>query len=490
MNRDLRPHQVEALRLLRQSIASGHKRPVLMMPTGAGKTLTAAAIVEGARAKGNRVVFTVPALELVDQTVAAFGEEGIADIGVSQANHVMTDWRKPVQIASVQTLARRSEFPMTNIVVVDECHVTYRVVHKWMTERPDLIFVGLSATPWAKGMGRQWDDLLIPTSTQGLIDAGFLSPFRVFGPTEPDLSKVSIRAGDYAEDELSTVMSTPELVGDVVATWLKLGENRSTLCFAVDRAHARKLQDEFLAAGVRCAYVDAYTEKPERELIRTAFQMGEIKIIVNVGVLTTGVDLDVRCLILARPTRSEILFTQIVGRALRTAPGKSDALVLDHTGTTQHLGFVTDISHSTLDVGREARSCSSARERPTPLPKKCPACSFLKPAGVHVCPACGFAPQRQSDIEATAGDLVQLKGKARVPSRAEKQRFYSGLVWYAENRGYQRGWVANQFKKKFGVWPREMHFISAPPDATCSGWVTAQAIAYKKAMKKAERHAA
>lgn len=490
MNRDLYPHQIEAIAMLRATLGSGKRRPVLQLPTGAGKTLTAAAIIESARAKGSRVVFTVPAIELIDQTLEKFGAEGIEDIGVIQGDHILTDWRKPVQVASVQTLALRKELPGATFVIVDEAHRTYRVIERWMAERPDLIFIGMSATPWARGMARHWDSLLIPTTLQKLIDAGYLSPFRVFGPSEPDLSNVHTVAGDYHEGELAEVMAEPKLTADIVATWLRQGENRPTLCFAVDRAHARKLQDEFQAAGVPTAYLDGYSDKPTREAVRRGFHDGGIRVVCNVGVLTTGVDWDVRALILARPTKSEMLYVQIIGRALRPAPGKADALILDHTGTTQRLGFVTDIGHALLDGGKP-RTNSGSRPKPERLPSKCPVCSCLKPAGIHKCPACGFAPERQSTVEAVDGELVMLKGKVRKPNRGELQKFYSGLLWYVEDRGYSKGWAANQYRAKFGVWPRSLHDVSAPPDAACRGWVTSQAIAFRKKMEKlGGRHAA
>ncbi|HWA17735.1 MAG TPA: DEAD/DEAH box helicase [Devosia sp.] len=484
MNSELRPHQIEGIAMLRRALAAGTKHPILQMPTGAGKTVVAAAIVEGARRKGNRVVFTVPAIELIDQTVAAFGSEGIDGIGVIQGDHILTDWGRPVQVASVQTLAQRKDMPSATIVVVDEAHRTYRVIERWMKERPDLIFIGLTATPWARGMAKTWDALLVPVRMQQLIDQGYLAPMRVFGPSEPDLSKVSTVAGDYHEGELSEVMSSPLLVADVVATWLKLGEDRPTICFAVDRAHARKLSAEFVAAGVTCAYMDGFTEKEERDTIRRAFHDGRVKVVCNVGVLTTGVDWDVRCLVLARPTKSEILFVQIVGRALRPAEGKVDALILDHSATTLRLGFPTDIHHDALDDGSLRGSSQRVRERVVSLPKKCPSCSYLKPAGVHVCPECGFAPQRQSKIEAVGGELVQMRTKPRKPTRQEQQRFWSGLLWFTEDRGYSRGWASHKYKSKFGVWPRGMHDYSAPPDATCRGFVTASQIAFAKSKGK------
>ena len=121
MKRELRPHQTRAIELLRQSLGSGKRRPVLQAPTGFGKTLLAAAVVEGALAKQKRVIFTVPALSLVDQTVKAFWDEGIRDVGVIQGTNAMTDWSRPVQVASVQTLQRRP-IPEADVVMIDECH--------------------------------------------------------------------------------------------------------------------------------------------------------------------------------------------------------------------------------------------------------------------------------------------------------------------------------------------------------------------------------
>jgi superfamily II DNA or RNA helicase len=343
--RELWPHQTLAIDLLWRAMAEGHRRPMLMMPTGSGKTDTAIDIVKRARAKNRRVVFTVPAIELIDQTVTRFDTGGISDIGVIQAQHPLTNSDMPVQVASVQTLTRR-KLPDTDLVIVDEAHRAHKIVFDWMRRHERLPFIGLSATPWTKGLGKYYDALVIGATTRQLIRDGFLSDFLVFAPTHPDLSGVRTVAGDYAEDELAEAMDKPQLTADVVSTWMKLGENRPTLCFAVNRAHARSLVKDFSLAGVACAYVDGDTDRAERTRVRRAFEAGQIKVVVNIGVLTTGVDWDVRCLILARPTKSEILYTQIIGRGLRTAAGKKDCLILDHSDTTLNLGFVTDIHHT------------------------------------------------------------------------------------------------------------------------------------------------
>ena len=304
--KELRPHQVRAIDMLRQSLARKNRRVVMQGPTGFGKTLVASKIIDLARAKGNRVIFTAPAISLIDQTVTAFEREGIDGIGVMQANHPRTDRFAPVQIASVQTLARR-EIPDASLIIVDECHIRSAAIESLMDERQDVFFVGLSATPWARGMGLRWQDLVIPTTIGELIGQGFLSQFVAYAPDVPDLSGVKVQGGDYVESGLEAVMGDAALMGSVVETWLSRGENRPTLCFAVNRAHAADLQASFERQGIATGYVDANTDMVERERINRKFRDGEIKIICSVRTMTTGVDLPVSCIIDAAPTKSEML---------------------------------------------------------------------------------------------------------------------------------------------------------------------------------------
>lgn len=480
----LRPHQERAMTMLRQSLARGFRRPMVQAPTGMGKTVLASHIVSGARAKNNRVCFVVPSLSLIDQTVQSFWSDGIRDIGVIQADHPMTNYACPVQVASVQTLARRNHNRLEfDVVVVDEAHVLHKSLIRWMQDWSQIPFIGLSATPWTRGLGKYYDDLIVASTTQDLIDAGYLSDFRVFAPSHPDLSGVKTVAGDYHEGQLSDVMRGGTLVGDIVSTWIKHGESRPTLAFCVDRAHAQRVQKEFLASGVHCGYVDAYTSREDRQVIADQFHRGELQVVANVGVLTVGVDWDVRCIVLARPTKSEILFTQIIGRGLRTAEGKRDCLILDHSDTHLRLGFVTDITHSTLNTGKPNES--GTHEREAPKPKKCAKCAYLKPAGTHACPSCGFAPEKQSEIEPVDGELTEMSKRQAKLNREltpdQKAEFYGGLVSYGRSKGYKPGWSANQYREKFGVWPNK--FKNAPavePNHAVIGWIRHQQIRYAK----------
>lgn len=488
MLRPLRPHQEHAIEALKNSLRTGHKRPMLQAPTGFGKTLTAAHIIQAALNKGKRVVFTVPALSLVDQTVEAFAREGITCVGVMQGHHPLTDHTQPVQICSVQTLAKRQR-PHADLVLIDEAHLMFKSLLDWMadTEWADTPFIGMSATPWARGLGKHYDDLLVAARVGELIDAEYLSPFEVYAPSEPDLSSVSTVAGDFKQDELAEACDKAALVGDVIETWLKRGEDRPTLCYAVNRAHAEHLQQRFVEAGVSAAYVDCYTDRQERERIFGDFTEGRTRVICNVGALTTGVDLDVRCIVDAKPTKSEALFVQTVGRGLRTAPGKDKLIVLDHAGNHLRLGMVTDIHHDNLDDGEPRRAGKSKAEKPVQLPRLCDCCKAVMPREAKACPACGDVREAKSAVAIRDGELVALGLRAKAkwtPTVDEQIAFFAELRWIGQERGYSPGWAANKFKEKFGVWPNDQRLQFAgprEPSLKTKQWVRSRQIAYAKA---------
>jgi superfamily II DNA or RNA helicase len=487
----LRPlflHQERALEALRQSLLSGHKRPLLQAPTGFGKTLTAAHIIARALDKGRRVIFTVPALSLVDQTVDAFEREGITSIGVMQGFHWRTDHTQPVQVASVQTMARRQK-PDAGLVIIDEAHLMFKSVHEWMDDPAwaDIPFVGLSATPWSRGLGKHYDDLIVAARTGDLIDAGYLSKFIVFAPSEPNLSSVHTVAGEYHQGELADASNTNVLVGDVITTWLARGEDRPTLCYGVNRAHAEHLQQRFIEAYIAAEFIDCYTDLSERERIFSRFRAGQTRIICNVGTLTTGIDLDVRCIIDAKPTKSEILFVQTIGRGLRTAPGKDNLIVLDHAGNHLRLGLVTDIHYDKLDYGEMRKAGDERGEKAAALPRLCECCKAIMPREAKVCSVCGTMREAKSAVTHTDDDLVELgagRKSSAVTTVADMMRFNAELRWIAREREYSDGWTSHKFKEKFGIWPNNARVKLAeptPPSLKTKQWVRSRQIAFAKA---------
>lgn len=481
--RGLRPHQTKAIEMLRQSIGLGNKRVVLQAGTGFGKTITAAKIIESALAKGKRVLFTVPRLSLVDQTVTEFMREGITDIGVIQANHPRTNALARVQVASVQTLARRDVGTDFGLVLVDEAHETFEIITKMMADMPDVHFVGLSATPWAKGMGLIWQDLVQPITLGELIDGGFLSKFTAYAPDIPDLSGVKTIAGDYAEGETAEVMAGKALMASVVQTWLEKGENRPTLLFGVNCAHARQMYDQFLAAGVSAGYCDAQVDSVERQILGRRFRSGEIRVACSVRTLTTGIDWPVSCIIDAAPTKSEMLHVQKIGRGLRINPGTEDLIILDHAGNSLRLGLVTDIHHTTLD-GTPKGEKQERKPKAEKLPKECANCGAL--SAMRVCPFCGHERKPVSGVDTIDGELVAIGKKAKPPSMADKQAFWSMALWLDRDRRRDGKLAKGLYKGRFGVWPKGLDSKMICPDPAFMNYEKSSRIAYAKRREAAK----
>lgn len=488
---ELRDYQSDTIYKIRVSLSTGHSRPCVQAPTGSGKTVIAADIIRSARSKHKRVMFVVPMLSLIDQTVERFVQNGITEIGVMQAQHEMTDPNQPVQVCSMQTLMRR-ELPDVDLVIIDEAHVQFKFLHQWLAWEhwKHVPFIGLTATPWARGMGKVWDDLIIATTTAELIDKGVLSKFKVFAPAHPDLTGVKTVRGDYDEKQLAEAMDKGALVADIVSTWLNRGENRPTVCFAVNRVHAKHIQSQFEAANVMAAYMDAFTPMEERLRIIKAFAVGDVRIICNVGVLTTGFDADVRCIILARPTKSEILYTQMIGRGLRMAEGKDHCLILDHSDTTLRLGFVTDIHYEELDDGKAKRKTKQDNAQDDKGPKECPKCAFLFPRKTKACPSCGFEATPVNRVNSIVGELYELDGQKKPKLKdwtmAMKQQFFSELILHAQLRGYKKGWAAHAYRSRLGAWPaNQLHEQPADriSEATES-WIKHRNIAQAKMREK------
>jgi len=497
----LRPDQDSALQTLRDAVRSGERRLCMQAPTGWGKTVFAGALVNAAHQRNKKVMFIVPAISLIDQTVGMFAKQGILEVGVIQANHHMTNWDMPIQVCSVQTLMKRKSMPSVDIVLIDECHIWFNAYEKWLGTSKDsenrivewdgVPVIGLSATPWRKGLGKWFDYFQKAATIREMIDAGHLSDFRVYAPDHPDLSGVRITGGDYNETELSNAMQP--LVADTVTTWLRLGENRPTLCYAVDRAHAMKLKLQFEANGVPAGYQDHATSDHDRARLRRDFHNGTLKVVCNVETLTTGIDWDVRCISLCRPTKSDMLFTQIIGRGLRTAPGKDHCLILDHSDNHSRLGFVTDIdeSYTGLHDGKAPRHDN--RTDGIRLPKECPKCGYLKLPKMACCPACGFVATVTSKIENEAGELRELKPKPKekkeIVTIEEKAAFMSELKRYAKQHGYKNGWAANQYRERLGVWPNHPNIRDAAAAMFVSpetlSWIKSRQIAYAKSRQRA-----
>jgi DNA repair protein RadD len=486
------PHQERAIEMLDEAFDSSKRAPLLCMPTGSGKTVTAGELIDRHLRHGGKAAFVVPRLSLIDQAVADFEEIGITDIGVRQGLHFRTDRRALLQVCSAQTLIRRIDFPDVDLAFVDEAHIVFKGVSEWIKSAKDTRFIGLSATPWSKGLGLVYDHLIKPVTIGELIENRILSPFRVFAPPGPDLSKVKTVAGEFHEGELSDAVNRRELVADVVQTWLHKGEDRPTLCYGVDRKHAQHLQERFIEAGIPTGYIDCNTPLHERQIIFRQFELGEIRIICNVATLDTGIDADVRCIIDARPTKSRIRYVQTIGRGLRRAEGKDHLIVLDHGGNTLRLGLVTQLGVDHLDDGKPGESYDRNRKARTPNIKTCKCCSCVLSPRDRECPQCGELVLAVTEVKEKSGQLVEFgtgSGGQSIrfrdrPDTFEQMRWYSGLKFIGMQRGYKDGWAWHKFYEKFGFKPQFDTDPSAP-QIDVRNWVQSRQIAFAKAKQAA-----
>jgi superfamily II DNA or RNA helicase len=210
------------------------------------------------------------------------------------------------------------------------------------------------------------------------------------------------------------------------------------------------------------------------------FRSGEIKVACSVRKLTTGIDWPVGCIIDAAPTRSEMLHVQKIGRGLRINPGTETCIILDHAGNSLRLGLVTDIYHDVLDDGKKPES---ERDKPKAekLPKPCTNCGVLHTG--PICPACGYV-KTPAQIREAEGELVEIGEKKRLPTRHEKQDFWSMALWLDWDRGKAGRLAKGLYKSKFGVWPQGLSNTPMYPDQAFWNYEKSRRIAYAKQMEK------
>ncbi|EHP9864081.1 DEAD/DEAH box helicase [Escherichia coli] len=497
--------QERALNMLRRDWKT-YTSFMMYMPTGSGKTGLAAFITDGLVSRGMRVLFVVPYTILINQTAQRFIQYGLSEDEISfiWRDHPNHDPSRLIQIASADTLIRR-EFP-TNIdlLIIDEAHLRKRRILKEtarLVEEGTTKVIGLSGTPFSSFLGRYYQCLLKPTTIRELIQRGELSNYEFYAPTKPDLqgvkTKVSMEYGrDYDESQLAEIMCGADLVGDIVDNWLCNGRDLPTVAFCVNKTHASFVTRQFIKAGINAEIMIAETPHDERQLMIHRFETGATKIIVSVGVLVAGFDSDVRCIIYARPTKSEIRWLQAIGRGLRTADGKASCLIFDHSGTVHRLGFPESIEYDELpgsSDGMKAPSSSRLEEREEKLPKECPECHFMKPAGVYVCPKCGFKPLAGEDVKTdTRRNIRKLSKDEKIYTRSDKQAWWSQIKFYQRQRAslgrpVSDGWCAHTFREKFGEWPDGLSSFPMEITPEVSNYIKHKLIRFARGRQRAQK---
>lgn len=496
----LRPYQLSAIEQLQAAVAAGSRAPLLVLPTGAGKTVIAAELIRRAVAKGGSVVFLAPRRELIEQTSRKLDDIAVEHGVLLAGADARAGLDAAVQVASVDTLlsrmVRREQLtlPVPTLVLVDEAHLSITLTRQKLLSRwPQTVRIGLTATPTRKdgrALGVLYDAIVEPATTATLTAGGYLVPARYWSWPTPDLRGVRVVAGDYNWRDLERVMNQPVLLGDVVQHWLAHAGDRRTVVFATSIAHAVALAEAFRQVGVAAEHVDAGTPKDVRATIFARFRRGETQVLTNCFLAAYGFDLpELSCIVLARPTRSLMMYLQMLGRGLRIAPGKTDCLVLDHAGGVHCHGFVIDSRAWTLDgtYALEPTPNGIRAERP---PKECPVCHAVW-KGPPICPACGLVLQPSGKmVPAAEGELVQVGG-VDAPSAGDRRAFYRELRGYEAERAYREGWAAHQYHERYGVFPLRSwnaEPLATPSDAT-RRFILSRVIAYSRGAKKRQAKA-
>lgn len=454
--------QNDALIRGRQHILEGRRRIIIVLPTGGGKTVVMSAIIHSARRNfASKVLVVVHSIELIDQTVAELEEWGITEVGVIRANDKRYAPLMPVQVASIQTLARRDiDWFQPNLVFVDECHRA--AADSYMTNvfdaYPDAIHFGLTATPIradGRPLGRQfggpYDALEVAAQYSDLIAQKFISEPRCFSvPEKPDLSSVHTIAGDYNLEELEEVMMGQALVGGIFNRWKELhdwdGTARPTVIFATSIAHSREIEKLFQENGVRAAHLDGTTPVEVRRSMLARLESGELQVITNVGVLEEGWNCrQAKCGILARPTKSLRLYMQQVGRFLRPWNGITP-FILDHAGNfDRHQAPHVDRVWSLDKQSERAKTAGDF--------KVCPDCYAYITSHLRTCPHCDHSFARQMDEEAAKIREVNVPLVERTQAIDPRRRDFDEWFETARKKGYKPTWASVQYREKYGGWP-------------------------------------
>lgn len=495
----LRPYQSSALATLRAKAAAGVNRLLLVAPTGSGKTVCAASLIESATAKGSRILFLAHRLELIEQCSRKLDEIGV-DHGIIKASHPRSKPGLPVQVASVQTLVRRQK-PAADLIIVDEAHRCLAASYGKILEcYPAAKVLGLTATPWrtdGRGLGKIYEDIVVTASISELATSGYLLVPRVYAPKRPNLRGVKTRSGDYAQDELALRMDRPQLIGDIVKHWQGLAGGRRTAVFASSVQHSRHIAEMFVAAGIRAEHVDGAMREQDRAGVLSRLASGETTVVCNCDIITEGYDLPVlACAVLARPTQSSCKYRQMIGRIMRPAPGKEDCIVLDHAGCVHGHGFVEDAVVYTLDDTQKKQAkpaavkvCRSCFAVMPAVASRCPACgevqkdhrvaserggpeevdgelSALRPEDRPTCEECGSNNTRtftgggmggfRIGVKCLACDHTQFENDGAATRKATpeaRQKEWERLADIGKRKGYKPGWAAYRYKAIFGRWP-------------------------------------
>ena len=490
---DFQSLSVEDLRVnIRNRVAS----QILSAPTGSGKTEVAMYLIEQCYERGQRALFICDRLSLIGQTSRRMDLYGIPH-GIIQGKNERTDRDARIQIASVQTLKHR-RIPNAELYIIDECHTMYETVRKLIADLRDcgrrVTIIGLTATPFSKGLGQHYDAVVSVTTTEKLIEQGFLAPYRVFNASQADMTGAKSKAGEWTLDEAGS--RSMAVVGDAVREYLKWCPGQKFIAFGARIADCEQIQRRFMDAGIMCALYTADTGDEEREELNRQLNdpNGHLMGLISVSALAKGYDAPVvSCVIDLRPLKSSLAeHIQKIGRGMRRDPADPSKIctILDHSGNWER--FWPDVDHffrfgaHELDDGK--KKPKSEKRKAEREQVKCPKCSVFhmpRPA----CSNCGHVyPKRAATVRELPGELRAWTGASAIAQPADVLRSLAAqLMYVATERGYKPGWILHKFKEMTGGETLPYVEQPEPPTVALSNRLRYLAIRYAKGREKANK---
>jgi superfamily II DNA or RNA helicase len=484
----LRPHQLDVVQKIDEGFTEGHRCQLLYAPTGFGKTEVAMAIMKELSSKYKKTAMVLDRIVLVNQTSTRLARYGI-NHGVMQSDHWRYRPMERIQICSAQTLEKRDTFPDIDLMIIDECHVQRKSVIDYVKKNPSLKVIGLTATPFTKGLGTTYSNVVGAKSTGDLIESGWLTPLKIFIAKEIDMTGADKNAfGEWKEEEVTK--RGMKITGDIVSEWIKntnqlFGGPKKTVVFCAGVDHGRDLERQFKEQGFNFV---AISYKEDDQFKADAIEEfskpdSDIHGLIATDILTRGFDVpDVMIGVSARPfSKSFSSHVQQMGRIMRPFEGKKFGVWLDHSGN--YLRFRDDwdklFSEGVTDLDDSEEKTKKELTEKEKASAKCPACSSLWVWPSNVCGFCGHE-KRLKQVVTVAGELHEL-GMTSRQALAENQNFYSELLHYAKARDYKDGWAAHKYKEKYGYFPNGLQKTTRPTSVATANYIKSRNIAWSKA---------
>lgn len=449
----LRPYQQELIQKVRASYASGKRAPLLVLSTGGGKTYCFSYMSKQAVARGRRVLILVHKTELLDQASRSLSNLGV-DHGRISPGH--SGERSQVAVASVQTLVRRilKQRISFDFVIIDEAHHANASTYlKILAHFPQAHILGVTATPCrsdGSGLGTEsggiFDDLIEGPTVEELIGLEALVRPKVYAPpTDLDLSGIKRRGGDYDKAELNARVDKPTITGSAVEHYAKISPFKPAIAFCASLKHAEHVRDSFRSAGFKSELIHGGLKDDVRSQMIKDLGSGRIHVLTSVDLISEGTDIPIVSTgILLRPTQSKALYIQQVGRVLRTAPSKTQAIILDHVGNCLKHGLPTDRQEWSLKGEKRSKRFD---DREIIRVRQCKKCFAVWEEGL-ACPYCGHVniieARKPKEVEGELREVSEEEIKRlQIAKRREvgMAKTFEELLKIEKERGYKPGWA-------------------------------------------------